>query len=182
MKRIVSFALCISLAVSTAGLCSCDDDSSSDAKSSIVATTPADNTDIGVTADEILVKLKETAEDMPVCLEMTEEDASFKNSYEKYLTMTSADKVADFAMMYSDAATADEIMVVKLIDTASAEELSAALADRVARRKKQFDGYDPDEMNRMDLAKIKQDGVYVLFVVCDNATDVVKAFDACLEK
>ncbi len=173
IKRGMVLALSCMTAVFMFVSCGGDSSSSSDGGSVAVA---------NVSCEEIMASLLSEAENMPACSELKFTDKTFADSYEKYLTLLSPDDVADFYFVYSDTATADEIMVVRLKDGADVSELERALEKRTERRRKQFDTYDPEESGRTGLAKIKSTGPYVVYVICDNSGEVVDRFEEITAK
>ncbi len=174
IRRGIVLALCCLTAAFSFTSCSGGDSSLSSESSSVAAAN--------VSCEEIMSSLLSEAENMPACSELKFTDNTFADSYEKYLTLLSPDDVEDFYFVYSDTATADEIMVVRLKDGADVSKLESALEKRTERRRKQFDTYDPEEAKRTGLAKIESVGPYVVYVICDNSGEVVDRFEEITAK
>lgn len=159
--------LCAAIVVSMS-LCACDSSSSSSDNGS----SSQINVAVQPGTAEIMTQLQSVAKNFPTSIATFGSDvANWQGTY-KFLTDASADEVEEFSYVYSKEATADEIMIVKLKSESAANELEKKLSDRIDKRKKDFEGYAPEQVSRLDDAKISKCGVYVAFIVCDNASEV----------
>lgn len=77
---------------------------------------------------------------------------------------------------------AQELLIVKLADTAQAQAVQSAMEKRLQERTSVFDsGYGPTQYTLLTKnAKIFAEGNYVLFVASENADAIVKAFSDAL--
>lgn len=72
----------------------------------------------------------------------------------------------------------EEILIIKLADTAQAEQVAAAMQKRLDERTAVFDnGYGPEQYELLTKhSVIRTEGNYVLFLVSENAEASLKAF------
>lgn len=98
----------------------------------------------------------------------------FDGSCEK-LYGTEAANLLDGAIMYvSSGETADEISLIKLQPTSSADVLSI-LEERKKSRYSDFEGYNPNELEKIENAEIfKINGGFGVLIISDD-TDKIKA-------
>lgn len=69
---------------------------------------------------------------------------------------------------------ADEVSVLHLKENADVSVAKNKLTDRISERKKQFEGYKPEEVYKLENAKVIVQGNYVALIACDDA-DAVEA-------
>ncbi len=159
-KNAVRTALLIAAAVLL--LCSCGkktEESSSQGSQSLTAAQIFDKAQQSSSADMLDSRL-------------TLGDDTFDQSCEK-LFGVSADKLADGGVMYiSSGAAADEISVIKLSDGSSAKQL---LEQRRDDRRGDFEGYAPDELEKIDSALIFEYGGADIMIISDNAEQIADA-------
>ena len=94
----------------------------------------------------------------------------------KHLYKTDMENVADGAFAYASEAYADEITVICFNDSKTAASFEEKLTDRIERRKKDFNGYKPEEVKKLDKAEVYMDGNYAVMAVCDDADGVIDLF------
>lgn len=71
----------------------------------------------------------------------------------------------------------EELLLIKLADTAQGEAVEAAIAGRLAAQKESFDGYGVDQTDMLNnCAVVEVRGRYVLFAVSRNAQKIRQAF------
>lgn len=71
---------------------------------------------------------------------------------------------------------AEEILLVKLKDTAQQETVKTAMEDRVATQKANFDGYGISQYEMLEQCVIETRGNYMLLVVAADTSSVRQAF------
>ena len=72
---------------------------------------------------------------------------------------------------------AEELLLIKMEDTSQAEEVQAAIENRLATQKKSFDGYGAAQTAMLEKSIIKVRGNYALFVSAEDPESVRQAFD-----
>ena len=71
---------------------------------------------------------------------------------------------------------AEELLVIKLKDTAQQETVKAALEARIQTQKNSFEGYGVTQFEMLEKAVIEVQGNFVLLVVAQDPAPVRKAF------
>jgi len=72
---------------------------------------------------------------------------------------------------------AEELLIVKLRDTAQAEEVEEAIQARLQTQKASFDGYGIEQYDMLtNNAAVEVRGNYILFVVCADSAQARQAF------
>lgn len=91
---------------------------------------------------------------------------------------------ADYAgVMYyaSDfSISAEEVLVVLVKDENQVQEVTEAIAKQVEARKKDFDGYAPEEVKLLEDAKQSVRGKYIFFAAAPKAADYLEVFSNSL--
>lgn len=124
---------------------------------------------------EILEGILEVETDTKVDTTLFYEDEKYKEYFE-YLYDTSYDRVDDGAYAYASSAFADEITIVHATNPDDIKVVKGHLEDRIERRIQDFNGYKPEEVEKLDRAVIKTSGNYILMVVADNPEEVAETF------
>lgn len=73
---------------------------------------------------------------------------------------------------------ADETAVFKAKDENGVEAVQKSISSRIEQRKKDFDGYNPDELQKIENCLLLKKGNYILFVVSDNNTEAETIFSS----
>ncbi|MGN0637988.1 MAG: DUF4358 domain-containing protein [Huintestinicola sp.] len=86
-----------------------------------------------------------------------------------YLDLTIPDG-CDFSMyICGSGGFADEVFVINT-DGMSADDIKSAAEKRIETRKKDFEGYNPDEFDKLDnYFSAEKNGYYIYAVTCDNS-------------
>lgn len=114
------------------------------------------------------------AEEVPFVDSMSYvDDAQFYNLYR-----IDEAKVADKSMYVGTLASAEEITVIRVKDTADVQAAKDAIADRLEDKKLAFKDYLPAEMTKIQGAQIYTHGAYVMLVVADDTSKAESAFNA----
>ena len=85
-------------------------------------------------------------------------------------------KVKSYAIAYSTAQTADEITVVVLQNEKDAEELKKQMRERVSGRITLFETYGPEEVLKLENARIISKGNVCALIICDEPGRASDAF------
>ena len=72
---------------------------------------------------------------------------------------------------------AEELLLLKMADTSQAEEVQAALENRLTTQKKSFDGYGAEQTAMLEKSIIKVRGNYALFISAADPDRTRQAFD-----
>lgn len=102
-------------------------------------------------------------------------DATY-DSYFEYLYDAKLSKAVDGAFGYASASYADEVTVILLADDKDVDRFLEKLDERVARRKTDFEGYKPEEVAKLDLARRAASGRYIVMAVCDDSDKAIHKF------
>lgn len=129
----------------------------------------------GISCKEILDGILTEVTDTNNDTRMYYGDEKYEEYFE-YLYDTSYDRVDDGAYAYASSAYADEITVVHATSEDDIKVVKGHLEDRIERRIQDFNGYKPEEVDKLDKAVIKTSGNYILMVVADNPEEVADAF------
>ena len=166
MKKIYRTSVLIIAAVMALSLCACgksDETKDSAAPASVSETEQ-------LTAAGILDKLRDTG----LCPQLDERadfgGDVFTNACEK-LYGEPPEKFTDGGIMFvSSGASADEISVLSSTDA----DCRQLLEDRKQRRYKDFEGYAPAELEKIEKARIFSAGGLWVMIISDNAEDAEK--------
>mgnify|MGYP001167468363 FL=1 len=71
---------------------------------------------------------------------------------------------------------ADEVSVFKMKSEDDISAAKEAVESRIAQRKKDFDGYNSWELDKIEENCISVQGKYILFVISDNSQEAEKIF------
>lgn len=130
---------------------------------------------IEISCKEILDNILEEVTDTNNDTRMYYEDDKYEEYFE-YLYDTSYKRIDDGAFAYASSSYADEITVLHASEEDDIKTVQKHLEDRIDRRMSDFNGYKPEEVDKLENAIIKVSGKYILMVVADNPQAVVNAF------
>ena len=164
MKRKI-IAVIAALALSLTALVSCGDSSS--------MTPEMKAYEEGANKNEGSRKAIEMAEKLNNSLEW-KDDLNYveENMLEKranQLYGITKDKYTSGQIFFGSGATAEEIACFEAVDAAAAEEIKKGFERRVADQKKAFENYVPGELDKLNAALIKVDGVFVYLCITDDS-------------
>lgn len=115
-------------------------------------------------------------EKMPSDISMVELGSDRLESYYT-IDMT---KVEDFSVyIEGSGGFADEIAVFKMKSEKDVDEAKAAVEKRIQKQRKDFEGYVPEEVEKIDSNSVISEQNFLLFVISDNdkaAEDAFKAY------
>ena len=105
-----------------------------------------------------------------------QEDSQFKRNFGL--------NAADYSgvMYYSSEASmsADEVLLVRVKSSDQIQEVTAAVEERIASRKNDFEGYAPEEAKLLDDAVKSARGNYIFYAVSAGAQEYLDAFNSSL--
>ena len=183
-------AVCIlcTAACAAAAFTSCGDVSSSQGGSASSETSDAamsGSTEFDMSAEEYLKAALEKAPDSLLDETTAKGDTSsygFDTFCAKLYGGLSADELSDGAISYaSSGGNADEVSLLKAADDEKQSELTARLKDRLDMRRHDFEGYKPEELPKIDKARVFECNGFCVLVIADNAEDIEKAFKSITE-
>jgi len=98
----------------------------------------------------------------------------------RYYGLNSADYEGVMLYTAESSMSAQEILLVKTKTTEQAEEVKAAVEQRRANRRNDFDGYAPDQVQLLDEAQISVRGKCVFYAVSPKAETYKSVFSKSL--
>lgn len=172
IKKFVCVALTVMTALSAAA-CSKKEESSEEK----LPETPA---------AEVLEAVVKSQTEFPESLreKSRNSDGSDKDGWQdtfEFLYDFPAEKVEDYAIIYSSVSTADEITVVRLKSAGDAEDMKKAAEKRVKERTATFENYGPEEVSKLNGALIKAEGNYCMLAISDQTAEAQKAFEEAVK-
>lgn len=78
--------------------------------------------------------------------------------------------IAECSVLCSTGATTEEIGLFKCVSEDAARKVKAAADKRVESQRTAYESYAPKEMPKLDDAIVVQDGVYVFYIVANDAS------------
>lgn len=108
------------------------------------------------------------------------EDEKYEEYFE-YLYDTSVKRVNDGAFAYASASYADEITVLYAAEEDDVDTIEKHLEDRIERRIQDFNGYKPEEVAKLENARIETEGRYIIMVVADDPDKVIETFETLIK-
>ena len=96
--------------------------------------------------------------------------------YFEYLYDTSFDRAKDGAYGYSSESYADEVTVILANEEKDVKVIKGHLEERISRRMKDFMGYKPEEVAKLENAVVYTEGLYVVMVVSADPDAVIEKF------
>lgn len=176
MKKIISFLLSAVLAVT---LCACSKDEENSKKDS---SAPAEEV-VEVDANELLMSMREAVVTFPQYTTASSHDDNGKeiDGWEDIFTLSlyenfDAEKIKSYAIAYSTVQTSDEITVVVLESADDAETMKNEMKARVKDRIATFETYGPEEVPKLESAKIVSKGNVCALIICDEPEKAAEAF------
>ena len=87
------------------------------------------------------------------------------------------DQIADGAISYaSSGGNADEISLLKAKDSSKQQELTQLLKNRIDVRHHDFEGYKPEELEKIDKSRVFEANGYSILVISEDAEKIEEAF------
>jgi len=120
---------------------------------------------------QILESVEDKAFDETACFD----DGIFRDNCKK-LYGIDCSELADGGIMYvSDGGSADEISIIKMKE--NQERAVQALEKRAEKRVRDFTGYKPDELAKIENAKIFGLNGFSVLIISDNADSLMKIIE-----
>lgn len=178
MKKIITCLVALSMCLLACG-CNTNNANSENSPSS----SQTDNTQIAkIDAKEIIESMFSKTNDFPDYATLFSHDENgneidgWKDGFGALYSDFSSEKVSEFAIYYSTETTADELTVVVLKDKNDVEELKNVMKNYISTRISQFENYGPEEVPKLQSAKIISKDNYVALIVCDNPEEISAGF------
>lgn len=178
MKRLVTLFLALSVCVLA---CGCDATQSDNNQSSSSSQTDT-NGIFDVSANSIIMSMREKVVTFPSYSSVSSHDEngveivgwgdSFSVLYDDFPQET----VCEFSIFYSNEGTADELSVVVLNDKNNAELMKSQMQAYVNSRINQFENYAPEEVPKLQNAKIISKENIVALIICDDPKGASEGF------
>lgn len=94
-----------------------------------------------------------------------------------YLSDFDYDKVDGYFLAYSSEGLADEIAVVRLKSKSDIAGMIATLEDHVDGRRKLYESYQPDQVNRVENALVFSQDNYAVLIIGNDQQVIKEAFE-----
>ena len=133
---------------------------------------------------------QKTAADIP----LQEVDAAIQTQYaldgmeqagemrmKRAFTLNASDYAEFFYYAPDNTMSVNEILIVKCLDEASVPGVLSAMSSRLETQKKNFDGYGTDQTELLNHALTGSEGVYVWFMVGQDASSWLDTAKKCWE-
>lgn len=130
---------------------------------------------------EILTQALKDAEGIKTDSTLFYEEERYEELFE-YLYDTSPDRAKDGAYAYAAASYADEISIILADEEKDVSVIKNHLEDRVERRAQDFQGYEPEEEDKVWNSVIDTNGNYVIMVIADNPQDIVDNINEIIDE
>jgi len=177
MKKFLLLFMAVVMMISVSA---CGKDEKSDKKET--TSTNSEETQ-SVDVNEILMSMRETQITFPQYTTASSHDENGKeiDSWQDVFSLSlyedfDVKKVKSYAIAYSVAQTADEITVVELNSKSDADELKKQMKKRISDRITLFETYGPEEVVKLEDAKIISKGNVCVLIVCDEPEKASDAF------
>lgn len=131
--------------------------------------------EVGMTCGEILEELLQRIKTTNCDAKTVYGDETY-DEYFEYLYHMKLEKAEDGAFGYASAAYADEITVIRMADADDADRFLDKMDERIDRRKRDFEGYKPEEVAKLESGQRAVSGRYVVMAVCDDSVKVIDEF------
>ena len=156
--------LCLILVVVAISLCGCSNKDTNEGISSAVVKE--------ISCQELLDKVLEKAEGLNTDSTLYYDAENYADFFE-YLYNTSPDRAADGAYAYASSAVADEVTIILASETDDVDVIKGHLEERIERRMQDFNGYKPEEVEKLENAVVDTYGRYVFMAVSENSQDII---------
>ena len=130
---------------------------------------------------EIMEEVLDKVEGMKTDSTLFYDDGQYEEYFE-FLYDTSYDRAADGAYAYASASYADEISIILADEEKDVDVIKGHLEERIERRARDFEGYEPDEADKVYNAVIDTNGLYVIMVIADDAENIVDDINDVIEE
>ena len=131
-------------------------------------------------AEEVLTAAVEKAKDSNLNTTTKKGDTDeygFDKNCEKLYGGITPQELDDGLISYSSAGgLADEISMLKPNDESNREKLMSILKERINVRRRDFEGYKPEELPKIENARVFEADGFCILVIADNSEEIEKAF------
>ena len=112
------------------------------------------------------INMEDLAQELMEQLPFTDELAEIKENVIYHLYALDSEKIEEIKVYLSSGATAEEIAIIKSDDVSAVEE---AVKKRVESKKKDFEGYLPEELEKLEDPVIITRGNYVILCITSDS-------------
>ncbi|MEG0805303.1 MAG: DUF4358 domain-containing protein [Lachnospiraceae bacterium] len=135
-----------------------------------------------IPATEVMEVMLKAAEDTEISTTVSFGEEKYGDNFE-FLYNFSMDEIGDGSISYAQKGkSADEISLLYVKDHKNMAKVMTALKARITRRIQDFTGYAPEELSKIEGAKVIEKGNYAVLIITDNTDEVSKAFEKALKK
>ncbi len=171
LKKHLLTLLCLSIFTANFTACASNNGSTNDSEKPSQSISDSDKSN--KSAKEILTKIQSQTG----CENMTTGayfgDQNFDNNCEKLYSIKLSE-ISDGGIIYSETGGyADEISIISL-KSGDTESAITALEARKETRTKDFTGYKPDELDKIEKAEIFKINGYAVLIISENAGDLAE--------
>ena len=114
------------------------------------------------------------------------EDVSLKDSEEVFTVLYDTpdilDLVSDYYYIGSAGASSDEVAAAVVKKSSNRDKVKEIFKERIEFRKQMFTGYAPDEVKKLEKAKVFEYGEYIVMVVGDDMDEAKKTLNKVTKK
>ncbi len=138
-------------------------------------TTAPTNNSAAVPCTELCSSLMEDDLSLDCDIVCGYEDEQFE-TYFSYLYNIPMENIKDGCIIYvSSGSSADEVSLLLPADAGKGAVITTALNNRIEKRKQDYNGYNDDEVEKLNHALVTPIGNYIALVISDQPQSVVKA-------
>jgi hypothetical protein len=165
LKKAIAAACCAVFLAGFTGCTAAENDSAADSVSNSSAAT--------LSAQEVLEELDGKISESTLDSSAFYSDETFENNAKKLYAIEYAD-LADGGILYDGTGgSADEISMIKPAD-GDEDYAVKALEARKEMRIRDFTGYKPEELDKIEDAEIFSQNGWAVLIISDNAADIAK--------
>ena len=134
-----------------------------------------------VKCKDIVEEALETVTSTKIDSKVSYGEEAYEKNFQRLYNFTMK-KVEDGTIAYaSTGGYADEISIVRVKDDKDLKDAKGYLNAQIKKRKNDFQGYKPEEIKKIDNARIMVRDNYVALIICDEAAEVETAMRAAIK-
>jgi hypothetical protein len=126
--------------------------------------------------------MEEADTSLPEMTSLSTNDENAESLFTDNISDMDYDKIDDFFVSYAiEGKNADEIVVIAVKDKNDVNEAKETLEEHRESRRKLFDQYEPEQVQRIEEGLIFTEKQYAVLIICDNQDGVRKVFEGAVE-
>lgn len=133
-----------------------------------------------ISVSELKEKMDEAMPGLPEMTEIYSTDDDAEGNLGRLLELD-YDLVKEYYYEYAKEGTAEEMAVLRMKDTNAVIDAKNSFAARMEQRKNMYQTYSPDEVPKLEKARIVVKGNYIAFVVSNSPGGAADAFANAFE-